>query len=452
MYSPIVSNTLGTLIDLSRGHKSWLHLRELERSQWWPRDDILELQNQRLKKLISYAYDNVPYYRRIFNEKNLKPEDVKSSFDMMKLPILTKQIIRKNFNHLKASHFPHKDAVFTVTGGSTGEPIEFYTTREEQHDWANAKQMRAERWWGYRFGDKRALLVKRRPFWMLERLRRRIERMRLWGTEEMAEKLPLFAKEIEEFKPEFIIGYPNAIYLLAHFFSKQGQSRVRPKAIVTVGEQLYDFQREFFDQVFNCQTYSHYASWETNQIAADCPRYSGMHIAAESIVVEVADDKGEPVPSGKEGRIIVTNLHNYAMPFIRYDIGDLGVLSDEACPCGRGLPLLSKLSGRTTDFVMTKGGQMIPGMALSFQFLASKGVTQFQFVQERPGEVIINLVLDEEKQKHDNKLADRVMEYYQGELGRDMKIIVNFPSYIPTTKDGKRRLVVSKILDSRSNL
>ena len=180
------------------------------------------MQNERLKNLISYTYDNVPYYRHIFDERNLKPEDINSSSDLIKMPILTKQIIRKNFNQLRASLFPRKDAVLTVTGGSTGEPLEFYTTREEQNYWAIAKQMRAQRWWGYRFGDKCALLMKRRPYWTLERLRRRIEGVRLWGADEMAEKLPLFAREIEQFKPELIIGFPNAIYLLAHFFNKQG--------------------------------------------------------------------------------------------------------------------------------------------------------------------------------------------------------------------------------------
>ena len=450
MYNLLARKMLLPLLDLLEGPNVPKYIRELEETQWWPPDRIRELQNQKLQKLISHAYNNVGYYKSIFDERGLKPEDVKDSADLVKLPILTKQIIREKFPQLVARGFPMNKAWPSHTGGSTGEPMEFYSTFDQLR-WATATFRRAEKWWGHGFGDRRVTISVRRPFMSkLRKLERLAGRTTVFLVEEMlTDVLPLFVRKLEKIRPRFVTGYPSAVYLLAHFIESSGRKLgFRPEAIVTGGEQLYDYQRELFTRVFGCSTYSCYGSYEMNQMAQECPEHAGFHIAAESVVIEIVDDNDCPLPAGKEGRVVATNLHNYVMPFIRYDMGDMGALADKICPCGRGLPLLERLSGRTTDFIITRNGNKVSGLALPWNFLSTNDIEQFQIVQEKRGEVVVKFIpqkgLDSD---YKESMAVQLRAKYQNILGKDMEIRVEFVDRIPTTRDGKRRIVESKLHD-----
>ncbi len=412
----------------------------------------MELQNQRLRQLVRHAYDKVPYYRRIFDERALKPNDIECSEDLGKLPVLTKQLIRNNFDNLMAPDFPAKELIPNCTGGSTGEPLSFYSTRDDLCIWGFAAAQRAYKWAGNELGEKCLWLRQRQPYRStMEKLRETaaqfFERILFLDANEMSvESLPLFVKKLEDFQPKFMRGYPSAIYLLARFIEREGKPRLRPKAIITTSEQLYDYQRDLFSKVFQCETYSHYTSWEVHAIATECPEHSGYHIAAENTIVEIADDEGRPVPVGGEGRVLITNLHNYAMPFIRYDMGDLGVSSDKACPCGRGLPLLAALNGRTTDVIFTRSGKSIPGIALPWDFLASLGVEQFQIVQETYERVVVKLVLGREYPgERLDKLTREIISQYRPIFGEDVDITVELVDQILPTEVGKRRVVISNL-------
>jgi len=304
-------------------------LQELEGSQRWPLDKILEIQNQRLRRLISHAYENVPYYYRLMNERNLKACDINRSVDLVKLPVLTKQLIRRNFNDVTARDFPERETIHACTGGSSGEPFIFHSTREDQYSRGYARSLRARRWYGYRIGDRSVWFHNRPPYISLLHEARRVfirffERELEFDVHKIStDNIALYAKRLEKFKPNLIHGFPSAIYLLAQCIEKEGKPGLRPRIIITGGEQLYDYQKELFKTVFKCDTYSSYSSWEMHSIADECVEHTGFHIAAENAIVEVVDGEGKPVPAGVEGRILITNLHNYAMPLIRYDIGDI---------------------------------------------------------------------------------------------------------------------------------
>lgn len=455
MYSLIAKNMLAPVLDSLRGTRTMRCLRELEQSQWWPRDKILELQNQRLRELVKHAYDKVPYYRRIFEEGGLKPGDIENSQALLKLPILTKQLIRENFDALQAQGFPAQGKILKYTGGSTGEPLVFYGTKGETSGWGYAAAQRAYGWGGYKVGERCLLLRERRQYKSaVENLRETLtlffERGFLVEAKEMsATQLSLLTRKLEEFNPRFIRGYPSAIYLLARFIEREGKPRLRPKAIITTAEQLYDYQRDLFRKVFGCETYSHYGAREAHSIASECPEHHGYHIAAENVIVEIVDDAGEPVPVGKEGRILITNLHNYVMPFIRYDIDDAGVSADKACPCGRGLPLLGGLSGRTTDVILTRSGRAMPGLVLPWDIFAFLGAEQFQIVQESYDKVVVKVVLGRKHQHNqaEKRISEEVIRKYRPILGEDIDIVVEFVDHIPATKTGKRRVVVSNLLE-----
>lgn len=452
MYRFIARQILAPVLEFSRGTNAMKCLKELEESQWWPRDRILELQNQRLSQLIKHAYENVPYYRRIFEERDIKPADIACIEDLTKLPVLTKQLIRANFDDMVTRDFPQRELITSYTGGSTGEPLMFYRTKHERFNRSFAAIQRAFGWAGYEIGDKAVLIRSSehmRGSSTLAKITKALifffERIARFDVAEFAAKLPQLAQKIAAFQPEFIRGYPSAIYLLARFIEKNEGYKTRPKAVIAAAEPVYEHQRELFGRVFKCETYSHYNTHEAHCIAAECSEHSGYHISSENVIIEVVDDENTPVPTGEEGRILITNLHNLVMPFIRYDIGDVGALAQDPCSCGRGLPLLSRLSGRTTDFILTRSGKAIPGLTLSFSPLARLNVEQFQIVQEGYTNIVIKLVLQENCTRSHDELCQEVMRMYRAVLGDEMDITVEFVDHIPVTSAGKRRFVISKV-------
>ncbi|UCH51626.1 MAG: phenylacetate--CoA ligase family protein [Chloroflexota bacterium] len=452
MYNYIIRRILAPALDLFRGTRTAKCLQELERSQWWSRSEILELQHHRLRKLLSHAYKSVPYYRRIFDERGLKPKDIEYSKDLVKLPILTKEVIRNNFDRLTADRFPLKETISGSTGGSTGEPLLFNSTRDDRLNWGVAGAHRVFMWAGKNIADKavwiqnvypESLIV--REFWRL--CNAFFRRAVILDVKRISEDLAVFVQKMEELQPEFIISYPSAAYLVARYIEKKGKSSLRPKAIITRSEPLYDYQRELFSRVFKCETYNIYGTWEVYNVAAECSAHRGLHIAAENVFVEVVDTKGEPVPSGVEGKILLTNLHNYAMPLIRYDIGDVGISSDEVCSCGRGLPLLAKVIGRTNDFIFTASGKPIPGIALyDRKLFALMNVEQFQIIQESYEHVTVKIVPESGyTQEYMERLAAEIVRRYQPILGENMHITVEFVDDIIVTAAGKRKFIISKL-------
>ncbi len=458
MYSFLATHILAPALDFSRGTRTMRCLKEFERSQWWPRDRILELQNQGLRLLLEHAYKTVPYYQRIFSERDIKPDDIVYNEDLTKLPILTKRLIRDNFKDMVSRGFPIKEIITRSTSGSTGEPLVFYRTRGDRMSWNFAASYRGYAWAGYKLGDKLAGFSQVIPASSMrerisESVRYFFERIMVVDASMVSDETgPDIVRKVCDFQPRFLRGYPSAIYLLARFIEKTGQykNRIKPRAIFTGAEVLYDYQRELFRKVFECEAYSHYCSFELHPIAVECPTHSGHHITAENVFVEIVDDDGEAVPADREGRILITNLHSYAMPFIRYDIGDVGALSKQVCSCGRGLPLLSRLSGRTDDVLVTRGGRHIPGTGLQRKFLAFLGIEHCQIIQDNYENLTVKLVLDRPyPQEHMDKISREILSRYRPILGADMNITVEFVDRIPLTRSGKQRVVISKIKHSK---
>jgi phenylacetate-CoA ligase len=452
MYAIVARNVLAPILDTYRGAGALRCLKELEKTQWWPRDEILSLQRDRLKRLLRHAHDSVPYYRGVFERTGLIPDDIQASEDLARLPVLTKRDIRDNFGALIARGFPKGDLVPLRTGGATGEPLRFCRTKDDVYGSGIAAGLRAYRWAGYEVGDRCALLCD--PSARDSRWRRvsrgvvhRLERVTVFNPREMSQsRLEQFARKLAGVHGGVIKGYPSAIYILARYLETEGRTEIRPKALISVGEALQDFQRDLFSRVFQCECYSYYGSFEASAIASECSEHCGYHVAAEHVLVEVVDGDGRPVPPGEEGRILITNLRNFGMPLIRHEIGDLGVASDRQCTCGRGLPLLAAVKGRTADVLYTRDGKCVPGVALPFQFLTSLSVEQVQVVQDTYERVVIKLVMAEGSGRN---VLDRALRettaHFKATLGDDMEIAVEFVDDIPATPLGKRRFVISNV-------
>jgi phenylacetate-CoA ligase len=412
----------------------------------------MELQDRRLGALLKYAYDNVPYYHEIFEKRGLKPDDIKGSRDLTKLPVLTKQIIRDNFGSLTACGLPKGSMNIYYTGGSTGEPLKFYRGKDDISGWDCAAGLRAFQWTGYELGRRCVILGEHALYEttaerFVRRTKRFLERVNLLEAKYMSEQtMPFFIKQLEHIHDGVIRGYPSSMYLIARFIEREGGPRIRPRAIIPSGEKLYDFQKELIKRVFDCDTYSYYRSTEINAIACECSSHSGHHISAENIIVEIVDEEYRPVPAGQEGAILVTNLHSGVMPFIRYDIGDVGAIYNGVCSCGRGLPVLAALNGRITDILYTRSGKSIPGVALPMGFLATWDVYQFQVVQNTYDDVTVKMVLDGGySQEYRDRLCNEVESQYRAILRDEINIKAMLVDKIDTTTIGKRRIVISNV-------
>jgi len=414
-------------------------------SQWFRREKILGIQQMKLRALINHAYENVPYYHRVFKDRGLHPSDFKSVDDLNRLPRLTKDDIRSNFKDMAATNFSRAQIITDATGGSTGTPLQFYTTQDDQNC-ARAAELRAYGWCGYRLGDKHAILWGslfdlKRSEELYNKIIRFLDRHIMLNCFRMSqESMRMYALRLKKFKPRIVRGYASAVYLFAKFMLHEGVDNIKPKAVITSAETLFDHERTTIEEAFGCEVYDFYGSREASAIASECSEHSGHHISAENYVLECMKE-GESAASGETGVILITNLRNYAMPFIRYEIGDLGRFSDEVCSCGRGLPLISSIEGRTTDIIVTQDGNFIstPVLTLIFKDLPVK---QYQIIQEKIEEITVKIVRGSGYSEKDTKYIIRGMQKF---IGKDVQIRLEFVDSIPLTNSGKRRPIISKI-------
>ncbi len=421
----------------------WRYYAELEKSQYLSSEEIRGIQLTRLKALLNHAYDNVPYYRRRFKEAGLKPEDLRTADDLARLPILTKKDIKANFNDLVAVNFPGKEMIPYSTGGSTGEPLQFYVTRQAKR-WGSAAAFRAYKWYGYEIGDKAAYLwgarrdlpAKRR---MTNQLGNLFFRRIYLDAFNMSEtELKYFVLRLTEFKPRAIIAYASAAYLLARYVKQRGIEGVTPKVVITQAEKLFDHQRQLIKDMFSCEVFDFYGSREVSAIASECPRHNGYHISAENVVLEFVRDN-EPVPPGDIGKILVTDLNNYAMPFIRYENEDLGVSSDSVCSCGINLPLMKSVEGRITDTLVIRG-KFISSPALTLVF-KDMPVDQYQIMQESEDKIVVKIVKGSGYTDADTLVLSELLQRYLGTI----EVNIVFVDSIPVGPSGKHRFIASKV-------
>jgi phenylacetate-CoA ligase len=444
-YTSFCTNFLFPLHEKLKGHKSVAIKTQLEESQWRPFDEISTETEQRLSDFLAHCYENVPYYTKVFNGSELKPSDVKSISDLQQLPFLDKGLIRDNFDDLKSKN-SGKSKLFS-TGGSSGTPLKFILGNERvSHD--VAEKWRATRWWGVDIGD-REIVAWGSPIELtkqdrLKSIRDLIFRTKLIPAFDLSENNKvLFLNKIKNFKPKMLFGYPSVYYVLAKEAerNKIDMSQLGIKVVFVTSERLYDYQRKLIERVFNAPVANGYGGRDAGFIAHECPS-GNMHISAEDIFVEIVNKDGKPCEIGESGEIVVTHLATSDFPFIRYRTGDVGRLSDKACSCGRGLPILEEVEGRSTDFVTASDGTMMHGLALIYILREFSSIESFKVVQESLLSTTIYIVKGGGyKQALDFELKKR----FKARLGEDVAINVEHVDTIPPEKSGKYRYIVSEV-------
>lgn len=427
--------------------KTRAYLKEYSDNQWKSNQDLQQIQLNKLKLLLKHCQENVPYYQKTWQAIGFQWQDVSCLDDFAKLPVLTKDDIRTNYSQLIADNF--SDKILTkATGGSTGQPLKFGFS-VESNERRTAVMMRGYSWAGLRPGRSSLHVWGSNivPVPLINEIKTYLyhafyNRKILNSFNLRYDNIPGYLKEINRHKPSVVVGYVMPLFLLASYLKNNSLKIWRPDAIITGAEPLMEYQREIIEQAFDCPVFNTYGSREFMLIAAECEKHRGLHINIDHLVVEVCNNGIACAPE-ESGDMIITDLHNYAMPFIRYSIGDFGVLSAEKlCSCGRGLPLLKSIDGRKLDIIKTPDGRTLPGEFFPHLIKDFSGIIKFQVIQEKLNEVTISLVID----KQFNEL-ESLTGLIQSALGNEVNIQINIVDEIPLTKMGKHRVTISRIAE-----
>lgn len=448
LYALLVKHIIYPLWMLKDGSACLKYLKEYEKTQWWSKERINELQWEKLQKMLKHAYLNCPFYKDRFDSIGLRPENIKNPQDFLNIPLLTKKDIQENPDKLKARNYPPQNLVQNRTGGSTGMPLLFYHNKKRM-DTRLAATLRHNRWAHFDIGDKVAILWGSRydhslfEGWKASLRNSILDRALVLDTSSITpEKMRQFAQKIKRFKPKVFLGYATSLYLFACFVESENISGINPQGIISSAEALEPYQREKIEKVFGCEVFDRYGCRETSIIASECEKHSGLHINSENLYVEVISNK-KPVEAGQIGEIVITDLLNFGMPFIRYKIEDVGKMSKESCLCGRGLPLMEMAGGRAADFIVTSEGKYVAGGFFLHHLLTKiDGIKQAQIVQKEMDSIVLKIVKGKELTQESLGL---VKEDVADFLGKKMKVDFDFVEEIPKEASGKYRFCISKI-------
>jgi phenylacetate-CoA ligase len=421
----------------------------LKRSETWSKKKLEQYQTLKLKELINHAYQNVPYYTRLFDEKNIKPEDIKELSDIEKIPFLTKELVRLNINYLKARNYPEKKFEYVTTGGTSGIPMGFYYEKGVSRaiEWAFIKKQ-----WdriGYHFFDKCVVLkgtvikstgrsnISEYSFfhrWLI-----------LSSYHLTEENLPEYLEKIRHFKPKFIQAYPSSITMIAKYMKKNGTPPFKDlKAVLCGSENMYPGQRELLEEILGCNVYSWYGHMEHVILGGECECSNNYHVFPEYGIFELVDFNGNGISDeNQEGSLVGTSLTNFAMPLIRYKTDDFAMVDLKACPCGRQYPLICNVKGRwVQEFIIAPHNRKISLTALNMHSDIFDNVVQYQFYQDKIGEVILNIVPGPEYSSYDTQ---KIHSELSKKLGDDVSLIISFVENIPPTQQGKYRFLIQKL-------
>ena len=399
---------------------------DLNQSQWWSYDKLREFQSKRLRKIVRYAYNNIPAYRRKFEQGGVIPGDIRSIEDLPKLPITTREEMQDN------QDFVNKDLVTgkLFTGGSTGTTLRYFESFESGRiRWE--VHLRGWRWNGYEHGKhKLAVVSSAQGIIEGEKILNLLGDLRESNIKENL-------RRILEFRPNYLRGYVGSLYILAKYCIDHDIKIDFVESINPISENLYDFQREIIERAFGGKVFEEYCCNDGGACAWECEAHEGLHYAMERAIIEEVD-----------GEVIVTDLWNKAMPFIRYKNGDSVIFLKKECSCGRKLALV-KVKGRTNDILISPKGPISPSYVMHNWYDGSKygdnsefrtGISIMQFIQRHNYELIINII----KNPNWTQNMYREFESAMRKTFVGMKMSINIVDFLASTAKGKRQFIINE--------
>ena len=450
-HSPIFLQNLfisayGTYLKRLRyGSDFKIKFEQLNDSQYCSESELQSIQQFQLASLLGHVFEYVPYYSAILNNLGMNPACVDAWTVLKNLPVTTKEHIRNSPAMFLSSYYKRNKLKIIHTSGTTGTPLNIFTTKTAvQMNYAFFYRFLG--WAGVTYEEPSATFAgriivsshqKAPPFW-----RKNISmKNTLYSSYHISESnIPAYIRELERTKVAFIDSYPSSIHAIAQYINKNSLDHtIRPKAIITSSETLHEHQRHAIEAAFGCKVYDQYGSAEMSTFICQC-KEGTYHINPEYGIVEVLDMDNNPVQAGSPGRLVCTGFLNFAMPLIRYDMGDTVVLSDRQCDCGRHFPVVESILGRTDDLIITPSGRIIGRLDPVFKGLSH--IRETQIVQEAYDKITVNLVKDD---GFSNDTAEALKRELTRRIGDDVEVSISVVEHIPRTKAGKFRSVISHI-------
>lgn len=431
--------------NVARLHGYWIYRNFLSKSQFWPEDRRQAYVMDKLRRTLVRAYEGTSFYRERFQKIGFNPhKDFRSPEDMSRLPLLTKNDVRKNINEMIDHRF-EKSSVLTHTSGSTGEPLpmrlnEYFMALD------NACLFRHWSWTGYSFGGRMAALrtyvptKPSQPLWRYEKLKNTMFFSAYHLTPANCKE---YVERLLEFRPQYIKAYPSSIAVFAEFAYPYRDKFDFVRGIFTASETLLPSERDKIERTFGKKLYNWYGMTEPAVIITECEQHEGMHINWEYGYPEFlpADDLGE-----NEFRLVTTSFHNPAMPFIRYDTGDIVRLYDtpRTCPCGRNMPLVHSIVGRKDECIIMDDGRRLPSINFYSLFREFPEILKFQIIQYGRTELLCKIAMRPEAQ-HSPFLSLKLEEGMRQRVGSKVKLDIEYTDKFVTNSDGKTLPIVRKL-------
>lgn len=447
---PLIARNIFLLQELALGRPSFRLLAELRQSERWSKDHLAQLRLQRLRDTVQSAHANTPYWKTVMDDSGIRPESIQSLDDLRQFPLLEKNTIREKRDEMVWRE-EGKRLQLVRTSGSTNEALQFYTSStREAH--INAARMRGHEWVGIRRGEKE-LYYWGSPIELSKQ--DRVKRVRDWlindgltnGFEVTPERLKGYYEQWLTWRPKCLFGYPSTLMLTVAMADGMGLNLKKLqdnglKVIVTTSEMLSDVDRNLISDGFGVPVYDSYGLREGGLVGHEC-EHGTMHCMDEQVILETINPETLEQTDG-EGELVVTNIVGPAFPVIRYRTGDIVTLSDDPCPCGRNLSSIRISGGRAAEFVVTKAGKWVVGYSFIYIARSVAGIVKFQVVQEKLGEILIRLVVDEQ---FPTDGIDQVRAKASQRLGGDDIVHVEIVDDIQPAKSGKYRPVISKVAE-----
>lgn len=429
-----------------QGSRRYAYLKEYEALQWRSREELEADQFGRLRALLHHAFETVPFYREMFREAGIHPDEIKSRADYAKLPCLTKHIIKDNREALISSRFDINALHSNSTGGSTGEPLQFFQERDV-YEQMRANLMLGLKMAGWREGE-RVFSIWGNPKdfskskSLLGKIKESLATTVILNAYKYSEDIfDSWVGAIQRSGNVFMYGYPSVISDFAHNIVNKNVRLNNVKGIQTSAEKLLGDHRDILEKAFQCKVYDQYGSRECPGISCECD-HGGMHLLTHSSYIEFIDD-AEAV--GEAKKVVVTPLNSYAMPFLRYEIGDYAQSVDSVCACGRGFPLMRMDIGRLYDRFVCEGGQILHGTLLVRQVAGIRGIKNFQFHQRDLVNIDLNIIRSTAFDEADRGKIEAINANLAALSVPRVAIRVNYVESFPQTVGGKHRIFLSDV-------
>ncbi len=423
--------------------KDYRHYME---SQWFSRSDLAEIQSRKLRDLMEHCYENVPFYQKVMKQKGLIPSDFASIDTLAELPKVTKEDIKANYADFTPLNLKTIKGVKSgQTGGTTGSIlVKRNDANTRSSIWGAFK--RFESWMGYNAGEKALILMGGHvahnrdikyfkgeiKSFLQHRLLNQIV-INPYSTDEEITKSII--SHLINSDIRLVRGYSQYLYNLCQQMKKRGVF-CRIPVVTTTAEPLMPQHRELFKEVLGAESFDQYGCGEVGGVAFECEKHEGMHITEERVIVEQNEDND----------LILTDLDNYSMPFIRYYNADQAIIKNEKCSCGREHRLIQNVMGRTCDYVIGLNGEYLH-WAYFWHLVFDSGIAQkrelnkFQIVQEAKDLLVFKYISSELESEEMQMLTENI----QSRLGK-IDVVFQQETQITNTATGKYRPVINKLL------